>query len=120
MESLVLTKQHSSHISIAENVLLAQEMVKIYHKKEGKPRFTIKTYLMKAYDSVHWEFLLQCLSSLGVPMKLASWIRECITTPRFSIALNGTLVGYFEGRRGLRQGDLISPYLFCDSYGNVV
>ena len=40
------------------------------------------------------------------------WVRECITTPRFSIAFNGGLVGYFKVRRGLRQGDLLPPYLF--------
>jgi hypothetical protein len=52
---------------------------------------------------VGWEFILQCLSSVGAPMKYVGWIRECITYPRFSIALNGTLIGYFEGKRGLRQ-----------------
>ncbi|XP_062173706.1 uncharacterized protein LOC133879186 [Alnus glutinosa] len=41
-----------------------------------------------------------------------AWIRECITSPSFSLALNGSLVGYFQGRKGLQQGDLISPYLF--------
>jgi hypothetical protein len=36
--------------SIVDNVLLAQEVVKNYHKQEGKPTCTMKIDLMTAYD----------------------------------------------------------------------
>jgi len=45
-------------------------------------------------------------------VKFVSWLKECFNTPSFSIALNGELIGYFQGMRGLRQEDPISSLLF--------
>jgi hypothetical protein len=88
--------------SIVENVLLAQEVMKNYHKSGGKACCTMKVDLMKAYDSVNWDFAFHSLCCFGMLGKFVSWVRECITSPRFSVAVNGTLVGYFEGKRSFK------------------
>lgn len=36
----------------------------------------------------------------------------CVTTPSYSLKVNGETFGFFKGRRGLRQGDPISPFLY--------
>ncbi|KAL0656696.1 hypothetical protein Bca4012_077280 [Brassica carinata] len=98
---------------LLENVLLASEVVNGYHKQNRSPRIKLKIDISKAFDYVLWDFLLATLNVMQFPPNFVSCVRACITTPSFSLSINGITDGYFKGKIGLRQGDPISLLLFA-------
>ena len=96
---------------ILDAVLIANEVVDtIIRRKESG--IVCKLDIEKAYDHLSWEFLIQVLDKMGFGKRWVSWVKWCVSTASFSIMVNGSLAGFFQNSRGLRQGDPLSPYLF--------
>jgi len=97
---------------IVDNILLAHEIIKGYDRKSISPRCLLKIDIMKAFDTTRWESISYILDRMGFPEGFRKWVLACISTPSYSVILNGQSVGYFKGMQGLRQGDPISVYPF--------
>ncbi|XP_021764051.1 uncharacterized protein LOC110728715 [Chenopodium quinoa] len=97
---------------IGDNILLATKFIKGYDHKFISPRCMVKVDLKKAYDSVEWGFLITIMQELGFPQRFVSWVWTCLTSVSYSVLINGFPAPPFEAKKGLRQGDPMSPFVF--------
>jgi hypothetical protein len=96
---------------IHDNYMLVQHSSKSLHRKKVASLF-LKLDLTKAFDSVSWAFLLEVLTHLGFGNRWRNLISNLLATSSTQILLNGFPGEQIRHRRGLRQGDPLSPMLF--------
>ena len=85
-------------------MLVAYETLHAMHirRKGKKGALALKLDVSKAYDRVEWSFLKGMMIKLGFPEVWVDRVMRCVSTPSFSVRINGKAYGNVTPSRGLR------------------
>ncbi|KAF5797593.1 putative RNA-directed DNA polymerase [Helianthus annuus] len=97
--------------NILDSPLIISETI-AWAKKNKQGLFIFKVDFEKAYDSINWKFLFFLMECMAFPEKWICWIKGCLSSGTGSILVNGSPTEEFRYKRGLRQGDPMSPFIF--------
>ncbi|XP_062188905.1 uncharacterized protein LOC133892218 [Phragmites australis] len=97
--------------NILEGVVILHETIHEMHRKK-LDGVILKLDFEKAYDKVKWSFLQQTLRMKGFSPRWCKWIDQIVRGGSVSVKVNDDVGNFFQTKKGLRQGDPLSPILF--------
>lgn len=81
-------------------------------KTTNTPAAVLKIDFQRAFDHISWDFLLDLLLARGFAEKWINWISMLLGSNSSAVLLNGVPGRSFAHKKGLRQGDPLSPLIF--------
>jgi len=97
--------------NIMEGAIILHETLHELHKRKQNG-IIFKIDFEKAYDKVNWNFLQQALRMKGFHPVSCDWVKVFVQGGNVGIKVNDQMGSYFQTKKGLRQGDPLSPILF--------
>jgi hypothetical protein len=96
---------------ILEGVVVLHETIHELHRKK-MDGVLFKIDFKKAYDKVNWPFLQQTMRMKGFSPIWCKLVANLVQGGSVGVKVNVDIGHYFQTRKGLRQGDPLSPILF--------
>ena len=96
---------------IGENIRLIYDVL-FETKNQNIPGLLLSIDFEKAFDTVSWKFISKTLDYFNFGDSVKKWIKLFQNGAESSILQNGFISEFFYLKRGCRQGDPISPYIF--------
>ena len=97
--------------NILDGVVILHETIHKMHRNK-LDGVILKLDCEKAFDKVKWSFLQQTLRMKGFPPIWCNWIDQIMRGGSVNIKVNDDVGNFFETKKGVRQGDPLSPILF--------